>query len=107
FGQGLANIVAPMFAGFAATGAIARTATNIRNGGNSPIAGIVHAIVLILVLLVFAPLAKNIPLATLAAILFIVSWHMCQPRVVIVVMLLFLKKMADSIKLRDQNEKSL
>src|SRR5690625_7543832 len=71
FGQGLANISAPMFAGFAATGAIARTATNIRNGGNRPIAGIVHAIFLILVLLVFAPLAKNIPLATLAAILFI------------------------------------
>src|SRR5690625_7694230 len=76
----LANITAPMIAVFAANGAIARTATNIRNGGNSPIAGIVHAIVLILVLLVFAPLAKNIPLATLAAILFIVSWNMSQPR---------------------------
>lgn len=75
-GQGLANIFSPLFGGFAATGAIARTATNIRNGGNSPIAGIVHSIVLIFVLLLLAPLAANIPLCTLAAILFVVAYNM-------------------------------
>ncbi len=75
-GQGLANIVAPLFGGFAATGAIARTATNIRNGGNSPIAAIVHSIFLILVILVLSPLAKNIPLCALAAILFVVAYNM-------------------------------
>lgn len=75
-GQGLANILTPLFGGFAATGAIARTATNIRNGGNSPIAAIVHSIVLILVLVLLAPLAANIPLCTLAAILFVVAYNM-------------------------------
>ena len=75
-GQGLANIFAPLFGGFAATGAIARTATNVRNGGNSPIAAIVHSIVLILVLILLAPLAANIPLCTLAAILFVVAYNM-------------------------------
>lgn len=75
-GQGLANIIAPFFGGFAATGAIARTATNIRNGGNSPLAAIIHAVVLILVLVLFAPLANNIPLCTLAAILFVVAYNM-------------------------------
>lgn len=75
-GQGLANIFSPLFGGFAATGAIARTATNIRNGGNSPIAAIVHSIVLILVLVLIAPLAANIPLCTLAAILFVVAYNM-------------------------------
>lgn len=75
-GQGLANIMSPLFGGFAATGAIARTATNIRNGGNSPIAAIVHSIFLILVILVLSPLAKNIPLCTLAAILFVVAYNM-------------------------------
>ena len=75
-GQGLANIFSPLFGGFAATGAIARTATNIRNGGNSPIAAIVHSIVLILVLILLAPLAADIPLCTLAAILFVVSFNM-------------------------------
>lgn len=75
-GQGLANVVVPLFGGFAATGAIARTATNIRNGGNSPIAAIVHSIFLILVLMILAPLAKNIPLAALAAILFVVAYNM-------------------------------
>lgn len=79
-GQGLANMVAPLFGGFAATGAIARTATNIRNGGNSPIAGIVHAITLIAILLLLAPLAVNIPLAALAAILFVVSWNMSEAK---------------------------
>lgn len=79
-GQGIANIVAPLFGGFAATGAIARTATNIRNGGNSPLAGIVHALTLILVLLFLAPLAVHIPLAVLAAILFVVAWNMSEAR---------------------------
>jgi len=75
-GQGLANIFSPLFGGFAATGAIARTATNIRNGGNSPIAAIVHSIFLILVILLLSPLAKDIPLCTLAAILFVVAYNM-------------------------------
>lgn len=75
-GQGLANIFSPLFGGFAATGAIARTATNIRNGGNSPISAIVHSIFLILVILLLSPLAKNIPLCALAAILFVVAYNM-------------------------------
>ncbi|HAT2056358.1 TPA: sulfate permease [Legionella pneumophila] len=79
-GQGIANIVAPLFGGFAATGAIARTATNIRNGGNSPLSGILHSITLILVLLFLAPLAVDVPLAALAAILFVVSWNMSEAR---------------------------
>ncbi|OBW91311.1 sulfate transporter [Gallibacterium salpingitidis] len=79
-GQGIANILAPLFGGFAATGAIARTATNIRNGGNSPLAGIIHAITLIIILVVLAPLASNIPLAALAAILFVVAWNMSDVR---------------------------
>lgn len=77
-GQGLANILAPVFGGFAATGAIARTATNIRNGGNSPLSGIVHALTLVLILLFLAPLAVNVPLASLSAILFIVAWNMSE-----------------------------
>jgi SulP family sulfate permease len=77
-GQGLANIATPLFGGFAATGAIARTATNIRNGGNSPLAGIVHALTLVAVLLFMAPLAANIPLACLAAILFVVAYNMSE-----------------------------
>ena len=75
-GQGIANILAPLFGGFAATGAIARTATNIRNGGTSPLAGLTHAAILIAVLLVLTPLAASIPLAALAAILFGVAWNM-------------------------------
>jgi SulP family sulfate permease len=75
-GQGIANVLAPLFGGFAATGAIARTATNIRNGANSPVAGIVHCVLLLLVILLFAPLAAHIPLAALAAILFYVAWNM-------------------------------
>jgi sulfate permease, SulP family len=77
-GQGIANIVAPLFGGFAATGAIARTATNIRNGGNSPLAGIVHSGFLILVILALAPLASAIPLCCLSAVLFVVSWNMSE-----------------------------
>jgi SulP family sulfate permease len=75
-GQGIANVVAPLFGGIAVTGAIARTATNFRNGANSPIAGVVHSATLILVLLVAAPLAARIPLCSLAAILFFVAWNM-------------------------------
>ena len=82
-GQGLANVIAPLFGGIAATGAIARTATNIRNGGNSPIAGVVHALCLVIILLFLAPLAANIPLAVLAAILFVVAWNMSDVRHVI------------------------
>ena len=141
-GQGVANVLSPLFGGIAATGAIARTATNIRNGGNSPIAGIVHVLVLVLVLLILAPLAVHIPLATLAAILFIVAWNMSQPKVVwktlgsapkadvfiliitfvltvfadlvvavnigvVLAMLHFLKRMADSVRVERQNPKAL
>jgi len=77
-GQGIANIVAPLFGGFAATGAIARTATNIRNGATSPLAGMVHSLFLILVILLFAPLASAIPLSCLSAILFVVAWNMSE-----------------------------
>lgn len=77
-GQGIANIVAPLFGGFAATGAIARTATNIRNGGNSPLAGVIHAVTLALIILFLAPLATDVPLAVLAAILFVVAWNMSE-----------------------------
>lgn len=77
-GQGLANVAVPLFGGFAATGAIARTATNIRNGGTSPLAGITHALTLVAVLLFMAPLASNIPLASLAAILFVVAYNMSE-----------------------------
>ncbi len=75
-GQGVANILSPLFGGIAATGAIARTATNVRNGGRSPLAGIVHSLTLVAVLLVAAPLAGRIPLCSLAAILFVVAWNM-------------------------------
>ncbi|MEO8937094.1 MAG: SulP family inorganic anion transporter [Burkholderiaceae bacterium] len=77
-GQGIANIVSPLFGGFAATGALARTATSIRNGATSPLAGIAHTVLLIAVLLVLAPLAASIPLAALAAILFVVAWNMSE-----------------------------
>jgi sulfate permease, SulP family len=82
-GQGIANIVAPLFGGFAATGAIARTATNIRNGATSPLAGIVHSVFLMLVILLLAPLASAIPLCCLSAVLFVVAWNMSElPHVV-------------------------
>ena len=81
-GQGIANMAMPLFGGFAATGAIARTAANIRNGATSPIAGITHALTLVAVLVVLAPLASSIPLAALSAILFVVAWNMRElPRV--------------------------
>ncbi len=141
-GQGLANVLTPLFGGIAATGAIARTATNIRNGGNSPLAGIVHALTLVFIILVLAPLAANIPLATLAAILFVVAWNMSEVRVVarmfrrapradvvilaatflltvfadlvvavnigvVLAMLHFLKRMSDSVTVREQGEAAL
>jgi SulP family sulfate permease len=78
--QGLANIAAPLFGGFAATGAIARTTTNVRTGGRTPIAGIIHAAVLLAIVLIAAPLAAYVPLATLSAIVMVVAvnmgeWH--------------------------------
>ena len=85
-GQGIANIVAPMFGGFAATGAIARTATNIRNGASSPLAGVVHAATLVAVVLFLAPLAASIPLAALAAILFVVAWNMSELKHVVFIL---------------------
>lgn len=141
-GQGLANMAAPLFGGFAATGAIARTATNIRNGGNSPLAGIVHCITLVLIILFLAPYAKNVPLATLAAILFVVAWNMSElphfvrlvkraPRADVVILLLtfaltvfadlvvavnigvvvamlhFLRRMADSVTVTRQSSAQL
>jgi len=77
-GQGIANIFSPLFGGFASTGAIARTATSIRNGGTSPLAGITHVITLIIIILVLAPLASHIPLCTLSAILFVVAYNMSE-----------------------------
>ncbi len=74
--QGVANLVSPLFGGIPATGAIARTMTNINNGGRTPIAGIIHAIVLVLILLVLMPYAQYIPMATLAAVLVVVSYNM-------------------------------
>ncbi|MDO8915337.1 MAG: SulP family inorganic anion transporter, partial [Coriobacteriia bacterium] len=75
-GQGAANVAVAFFGGFAATGAIARTATNVRHGGNSPVAGLAHAATVLLVLVALAPLAVSVPLATLAAILFVVAFNM-------------------------------
>ena len=74
--QGVANVVAPIFGGIPATGAIARTMTNINNGGKTPIAGIIHAVVLLLILLLLMPLAQYIPMACLAGVLVIVSYNM-------------------------------
>ena len=78
--QGLGNIGSALFGGIPATGAIARTAANIKNGGRTPIAGIVHAIVLVLVLVILIPYASLIPMPTIAAILFVVAYNMCQWR---------------------------
>ena len=74
--QGVANLVTPLFGGIAATGTIARTMTNVRSGARSPVAGIIHAITLLAIVLVLAPLAQNIPMASLAAILLFVAWNM-------------------------------
>lgn len=78
--QGAANIVVPFFGGIPATGAIARTMTNINNGGRTPVAGIVHAVVLLLILLFLGPLTKHIPMACLAGVLVIVSYNMSEWR---------------------------
>jgi SulP family sulfate permease len=74
--QGLANIFCPLFGGIPATGAIARTATNVRSGGRTPISGLVHALTLLVIILVAAPLARYIPLATLSAVLVVVAFNM-------------------------------
>ena len=76
--QGVGNIFSGLFGGIPATGAIARTATNVKNGGRTPIAGIVHAIFLLLIMLLFAPIAKLIPLSCLAGILVVVAYHMSE-----------------------------
>ena len=76
-GQGLANLVCPLFGGIPATGAIARTMTNINNGGKTPVAGIIHAVVLLLIFLFLMPLAQYIPMACLAGVLVVVSYNMC------------------------------
>jgi len=79
-GQGIANLLTPLVGGFAATGALARTATNVRNGATGPLAGVVHALMLLLILLLLAPLAARIPLCVLAAILFVVAWNMSEAK---------------------------
>ena len=80
FAQGVANVFSPLFGGLPATGAIARTATNIRSGAKTPVAGMIHALTLLAILLVAAPLAKHIPLSILAAILLVVSYNMGEWR---------------------------
>jgi SulP family sulfate permease len=79
--QGLANVASPLWGGFCATGTVARTVTNIRAGGRSPMAGMIHAAVLLAILLGAAPLAEHVPLATLAGILMFVAWNMGEWRV--------------------------
>lgn len=96
--QGAANLLTPLFGGIPATGAIARTMTNINNGGRTPVAGIVHAVVLLLILLLLMPLAQYIPMACLAGVLVVVSYNMSgwrtfkallrNPRADVVVLLL-------------------
>ncbi|MBU3937671.1 MAG: STAS domain-containing protein, partial [Proteobacteria bacterium] len=76
--QGVANIAVPFFGGIPATGAIARTATNIKNGGRTPVAGMVHAVTLLLILLLFGRWAVLIPMPTLAAVLLVVAFHMSE-----------------------------
>ncbi|WP_316347267.1 sulfate permease [Desulfuromonas acetoxidans] len=78
--QGVANIASPLFGGIPATGAIARTATNVKSGGTSPVSGIVHALTLLLIMMLFGRWARLIPMATLAAILLIVAYHMSEWR---------------------------
>jgi SulP family sulfate permease len=78
--QGVANLVSPLFGGIPATGTIARTVTNVRAGARSPVAGIVHALTILLVVLLAAPLAMNVPLAALAGILAFVAWNMGEWR---------------------------
>lgn len=84
--QGIANCASPLFGGIPATGAIARTATNIRSGAQSPVSGMIHALTLLGILLVAAPAARFIPLATLAAVLFVVAWNMGEWREIRVIL---------------------
>ena len=84
--QGIANLCSPLFGGIPATGAIARTATNVRSGAKSPVAGMIHALTLLGILLVAAPVAKFIPLATLAAVLFVVAYNMGEWREIRVIL---------------------
>lgn len=77
-GQGIANMITPLFGGIPATGAIARTATNIKSGASSPVSGVIHGLTVLFVLLVFAPLASDIPLASMAPILMMVAWNMSE-----------------------------
>jgi SulP family sulfate permease len=79
--QGVANVVSPVFGGIPATGAIARTALNVRSGGRTPVAGIVHSITVLLILFALAPLASMIPMAALAGVLLLVAYHMSEWRV--------------------------
>lgn len=79
-GQGFGNIIAPFFGGFAATGAIARTATSIRSGGRSPIAGLTHSVFVLLAVLLLAPLLGWLPMASLAALLMLVAWRMAEAK---------------------------
>jgi SulP family sulfate permease len=78
--QGIANISSALFGGIPATGAIARTAANVKNGGRTPIAGIVHALTLLLIMLIFMPLARLIPMSSLSAILIIIAYNMSEWR---------------------------
>ncbi|MED1791284.1 SulP family inorganic anion transporter [Brevibacillus nitrificans] len=79
-GQGIANIITPLFGGIPATGAIARTATNIRSGAASPLSGVIHGFIVLLILVLFAPYASHIPLASMAPILMLVAWNMSERR---------------------------
>jgi sulfate permease, SulP family len=79
-GQGVGNLVAPFFGGFAATGAIARTATNVRAGARTPVAAVIHSVVVLLAVLLLAPVLGRLPMAALAALLLLVAFHMSEPR---------------------------
>ncbi|MCM3174412.1 SulP family inorganic anion transporter [Paenibacillus sp. MER 99-2] len=79
-GQGIANMVTPLFGGIPATGAIARTATNIKSGAVSPLSGVIHGVVVLLVIVMFAPYASHIPLASMAPVLMMVAWNMSERR---------------------------
>ena len=108
--QGAANIITPFFGGIPATGAIARTMTNINNGGKTPVAGLIHAVVLLLILLCLGPLTKHIPMACLAGVLVVVAYNMSEwrtfralmsnPRsdvaVLLITFLLFMKRVAET-----------
>ena len=83
--QGIANVLSAMFGGIPATGAIARTATNVKSGGRSPVAGMVHALTLLVIMLVAAPLAEHIPMACLAGVLVMVAWNMSEAHAFITV----------------------